>query len=103
VRARNLADPDSLREDDAGFRDTILTLRAWSSPNLLREAPLDSDRVAVDVESELEGGGGVTGIFVAVRSPDGAWRVSAVFAPDADWPRRQAASKEGLSISPPPR
>ena len=98
-----IADPDAVRRDDAGMRDATAILAEWSAPRALEETVLDEGRVTVDVEADLPGGGLARGSFLALRGPDGRFRIAAVFAPGIEWPRRESPAQEGLSVSPSPR
>lgn len=102
AEAERLADAERRDADRVGFRTACEALGEILVPGPIELAPLP-DGVVADFEGTLPGGGKLRGSLVLRVDGGGRWRVAAVGAPGASWPRRRPAEEDGLTVSPPPR
>ena len=92
-----------LTESMAAVLDAIAPLAETSEPRVIAEVAMpEVDRVAVDIEADLRGGGSAIFGVQSRRQGDGTWRVVSVLGPGVEWPARSADRNGGTTTSPVP-
>ncbi len=93
-------DAARLTESMAGVLDAIAPLAETSRPRVIAELAMpEVQRVAVDIEADLPGGGNAIFGVQSERRPDGTWRVVSVLGPGVEWPIRSPGRDSGTTTS----
>jgi hypothetical protein len=92
--------PDDLDDrSKAALGDALAALAEIGDVRVLERSDLPpGDRIAIDLEADLPGGGIARLAAECRRGPDGLWRLACLGGPGVEWPRRSPIG-EGVSIS----